>query len=198
MTDSPCQLAHRVSIPHEMVARIGTLDFGKFSRSDAEKRSAFGLPPGWNTFCIIVEATIHRVDITTSVRQEEKTMHDALELFSYERHGDTLVVMPVVNLSEFEFAHIEQEVRSLLEFLDTSRIANVVVDFQRTSYFGSTAISALLKLSEKVHEKHGAMVLCNLSKGEHEILDVANLESLWRIAASRQEAMDSLQPMAAK
>lgn len=125
-------------------------------------------------------------------------MQHPLELFSYERHGDTLVIVPVVNLSEFEFAHIEREVHSLLEFLDTVRIANVVVDFRRTNYFGSTALKALLKISEKVHEKHGTMVLCNLSEGEHEILDVTHLGSLWTIAASRDEALKSLQSVAAR
>lgn len=119
-------------------------------------------------------------------------MEHPFNLFAYERHGNTLVVVPVVNLSEFDFAVIDREVRSLLEFLETARVSNVVVDFQRTSYFGSTAIKALLRVDDLVREKHGTMLLCNLSAGEHQILDIAHLGSHWTIAGSREEALKSL------
>jgi anti-anti-sigma factor len=123
-------------------------------------------------------------------------MQHSVNLFSYERHGDTLVVVPAVNLSEFDFAVIDREVHSLLEFLEASRVSNVVVDFQHTSYFGSTAIKALLRIGDQVREKHGTMVLCNLSPGEHQILDVAHLGSHWTIAGSREEALKSLELVA--
>ena len=111
-------------------------------------------------------------------------MHSPIDLLELETTGETLIVRPVANLGEFEFEHIETEVRSLLKLLDDSGLRNVVVDFHRCAYFGSSAVSALIRIARTVRERGGEMVLSNLSKCEREVLDVLHLGELWTIKSS--------------
>ena len=111
-------------------------------------------------------------------------MHPPVDLFEHEQSGDTLTIRPVANLGEFEFEHIEAEVTGLLKLLDDTDIRNVVVDFHRCAYFGSSAVSALIRIAHAVRERGGEMVLSNLSKCEREVLDVLHLGELWTIKSS--------------
>ena len=111
-------------------------------------------------------------------------MHPPVDLLELETSGETLVVRPVANLGEFEFEHIETEVTRLLKLLDDAEIRNVVVDFHRCAYFGSSAVSALIRIAQTVRERGGEMVLSNLSKCEREVLDVLHLGEQWTIKSS--------------
>ena len=111
-------------------------------------------------------------------------MHPPVDLLEFERSGEVLIVRPVANLGEFEFEHIEAEVDGLLKLLDDADIRNVVVDFHRCAYFGSSAVSALIRMARAVRERGGEMVLSNLSKCECEVLDVLHLGDLWTIKSS--------------
>ena len=111
-------------------------------------------------------------------------MHPPVDLFEHEQTGETLIVRPVANLSEFEFEQIEVDVIRLLTLLEDPGIRNVVVDFHRCAYFGSAAVSALIRIARAVQESGGEMVLSNLSKCEHEVLDVMHLGDLWTIKGS--------------
>ena len=111
-------------------------------------------------------------------------MHSPVDLFELERSGATLIVRPFANLGEFEFGQIEAEVADLLKLLDQSDIRNVTVDFHRCAYFGSSAVSALIRIARAVRERGGEMVLSNLSKCEREVLDVLHLGELWTIRNS--------------
>ena len=58
------------------------------------------------------------------------------------------------------------------------------MDFHRCAYFGSSAVSALIRIAKTVRERGGEMVLSNLSKCEREVLDVLHLGELWTIKSS--------------
>ena len=108
-------------------------------------------------------------------------------VFEIEREGETIIVTPTVNLREFEF--VEANVNDVLEGLSDLSIKNLVMDFQRTDYFESSAFALFVKLWKTVAVRNGCMALCNLSKHEHEILSVTKFDMLWRICESRAEAM---------
>lgn len=111
-------------------------------------------------------------------------MHSPVDLFELDQSGSSLIVRPVANLGEFEFERIDAEITDLLQRLQDSDIRNVVVDFHRCAYFGSSAVSALLRIARAVRERGGEMVLSNLSKCEREVLDVLHLGELWTIRNS--------------
>jgi anti-anti-sigma factor len=107
--------------------------------------------------------------------------------FEIEREGSTLIVTPVVNLREFEY--VESNAKEVVAVLRDLSIKNLVIDFQRTDYFGSSALALFVKLWKMMTGRNGGMVFCNLSKHEHEILQVTKLDTLWTICESRAEAM---------
>src|SRR5450755_1832257 len=57
-------------------------------------------------------------------------------LFEIEREGETIIFTPVTNLSEVYELHA----REALDVLSDLSIKNLVMDFHKTDYFGSTTL----------------------------------------------------------
>jgi anti-anti-sigma factor len=110
-------------------------------------------------------------------------------LFEIDRDGPTIIVTPVTDLRELNYRQIEEETDELLTLLDGAAGRNVVVDFGRTDYFGSTALVCLLRIGERVRRNGGRMALCNLSDHQAEILRVTRLNHSWLLRPSRAEAV---------
>ena len=111
------------------------------------------------------------------------------KIFQTERQDDTIIVIPVLDLNEFEFQRIEAGAGAILRLLEDAHVKNVVVDFHRVDYFGSTALGFFVKLWKRARKKDGHMALCNVSEHEKEILKGTMLDNLWTICASREDAM---------
>jgi anti-anti-sigma factor len=108
-------------------------------------------------------------------------------IFQTERDGDTLVLTPKVNLSELEYAQSMTE--DVIALFADATIKNLVIDFHKTDYFGSTALGFFIRLWKRIQERKGRMVLCNLSDHEKEILQVTKLDECWPQVDSRAEAI---------
>jgi anti-anti-sigma factor len=108
-------------------------------------------------------------------------------LFEIEREGGTIIVTPVVNLGELEDMDLNAE--EVVEVLSDLSIKNLVMDFHKTDYFGSTALGLFVKLWKMVTARNGCMAFCNPSEHELEILHVTRLNTLWPICKSREQAM---------
>ena len=111
-------------------------------------------------------------------------------MFEIEREGETIIVTPTVNLREFEF--VEANVNDVIEVLSDLSIKNLVMDFQKSDYFGSSALAFFLKLWKTIKGRNGCMALCNLSEHQLEVLNVTKLDKLWPICDSRAEAMKTV------
>lgn len=112
--------------------------------------------------------------------------------FEVERQGDVLIVTPTGDLRELDFAQIEAGAETILERIERETVRNVVVDFQGTDYYGSTALGVFVKLWKRLCCHGGKMAFCNLSRHEHEILEITRLNSLWPICRSREEALTAV------
>lgn len=112
------------------------------------------------------------------------------DVFLLEREADTLILVPIVNLSELEYDEsVMQEVYALL--VDET-IKNLIIDFHRCEYFGSTALGFFVRLFKKIQMRSGHMAFCNLSEHEAEILRITRLDELWETRRSRAEAMKAV------
>jgi anti-anti-sigma factor len=120
-------------------------------------------------------------------------MVKASGVFEIEQNGDTLVVTPVTDLTEFACERIEVGSQELLGLLDQEHIENVVMDFHRTAYYGSTALGFFVRLWKRARSRNGRMAFCNVSEHEAEILKITGLDRLWLICPSRQEALEAVQ-----
>ena len=116
-------------------------------------------------------------------------MDSATNVFEIERQGDTVIVTPVRNLGEFAYQEVENEAATVLSLLDKGDVKNVVLDFQKTDHYGSTALGFFIKLLKRVRSLHGQMALCHVSAHELDILRLLKLDKVWPICASRDEAL---------
>jgi len=113
-------------------------------------------------------------------------------LFEMEDIGQTLIVTPRQNLRELDWPQIDAGMADVLDRLGEGAVRNVVLDFHRTDYYGSTALGYFLKLWKRVREHKGRMAFCRLSGHERDILEVAGLDRLWPVCASREEALQAI------
>jgi anti-anti-sigma factor len=114
------------------------------------------------------------------------------EIFEIEQEGDTIIVIPSVDLRELAYQRIEAGARRILELLNGTRIRNVVLDFHKTDYYGSTALGFFVNLWKRVRSRHGRVAFCNVSDHEKEILQITNLDHSWPICSSMREALEAV------
>lgn len=119
----------------------------------------------------------------------EVEMNATMGLFEVGQEGDTLLVSPTANLGELDCGQIESEGRGVLDLMANPSVRNVVLDFRRTDYCGSTALGLFLRLWKRVRGRGGRMAFCNVSEHEREILAVTKLDGLWPVCRSREEAL---------
>jgi anti-anti-sigma factor len=113
-------------------------------------------------------------------------------VFEVEQEGDALIVVPAVDLRELDFQRIEAGAKTILELLNGGGVKNVVLDFHKTDYYGSTALGFFLKLWTRARKRNGRMAFCNVSAHEKEILQATRLDHVWPICASRREALEAV------
>jgi anti-anti-sigma factor len=113
-------------------------------------------------------------------------------IFAVERAGDALVVTPQADLRELAFPQLEAGAREVFDLLGSGAARNVVQDFRRTDYYGSTALEFFVRLWKRVRERGGQMAFCNVSAHEQEVLRLTNLDRLWPLCPSREAALEAV------
>jgi anti-anti-sigma factor len=110
-------------------------------------------------------------------------------LFAIRREENAVVLTPQRDLSEFEFAQIDVEAAELMGRIAKEGGTNVIVDFSKIEYSGSSALSFFTRLFNNTRLRGGEMAFCNVSSGEREVLRITRLDTLWPICESLEEAM---------
>jgi anti-anti-sigma factor len=110
-------------------------------------------------------------------------------IFQVEQEGDTVVVIPAVDLRELEYQWIEAGAQRILDLLNGPGVTNVVMDFHKTDYYGSTALAFFVKVWMRVSRQKGHMAFCNVSDHEREILRITGLDHCWPVCSTRAEAL---------
>src|SRR5215204_1573608 len=91
----------------------------------------------------------------TTLRTERKiVMNHSTSIIEVERVGQVIVLTPQRDLRELEFRAIREELCALAE---DPTVIQVVMDFQRTDYMGSTALGMLVHLGKKVRQRGGGL-----------------------------------------
>ena len=117
----------------------------------------------------------------------DKTRHH--KVFLAELHGDTLLVIPQGDAAGFRDSDIAREHKVLMELVDDPRVANVLVDFGRSNYFGSTVIGAIHNLGIKIRAGGGKLGICDASDEMRETLRTLRLDGIWQQYDSLKAAL---------
>lgn len=116
-------------------------------------------------------------------------MSTAAGQFELVRDGDCLIVIPTSDLRESIFEPNNEGTTAILAALDDATARHIVWDFRHTQTFGSTALGFFVKIWRRVCLRRGRMAFCNLTQYEKEILHVTQLNQLWLLCDSLEDAV---------
>jgi anti-sigma B factor antagonist len=112
--------------------------------------------------------------------------------FRIDRHGDLAVIVPSPEVESMSETLIQQAAQLVLAPLKADPPAGLVIDLSHVDYFGSVFLSFLLRCYTPIKMHGSEMVLAGVSPRIRELLRLTNLDTLWAIYDSRQEALDAL------
>ncbi len=106
--------------------------------------------------------------------------------FHVNREGDVTVLdvdgqLIVGNRQELKKAVLDELEKGERKFL---------VDFTNTGYIDSSGLGVLVSLSKKIREQDGELRLASLNEDLRTLFELTKLDTLFRIADSREEALE--------
>lgn len=113
-------------------------------------------------------------------------------IFIREVQGIALILCPHSPLNTLNEAEITAETLELLEVINHSPAANLIVDLQQEEYLVSAFLGAVVRLWKRVGERGGRLVMCNVSDKVFQILRATKLHTSWPIHGSREDALHAL------
>src|SRR5689334_18490825 len=112
--------------------------------------------------------------------------------FQIERHGEIAVVIPSPKAEEMHETLIEQAAKLVVNSLREDPPAGIVVDLSHVNYFGSVFVSFLLRCHMLAKKQGSEVVLAGASEPARELLHVLDLQTIWALYKTRQEAIEAL------
>lgn len=113
-------------------------------------------------------------------------------LFQTERHGETLVAVPLQTVVSLDEADVRAELDELIVQLSQPGVKNLVVDFGQADHFGSSMLTTMQSVWRRVYAQHGRMGLCNVSAAAREVLKLVKLDGRWPVFTSRDDALAAM------
>jgi len=107
--------------------------------------------------------------------------------FEVKKEGDVTVLDVEGQLIVGNRQELKQKVLDELE----SGEKRFLIDFDRTGYIDSSGLGVLVSLSKKIREQGGELRLANLNEDLRTLFELTKLDTLFRIANSREEALSS-------
>ncbi len=119
-----------------------------------------------------------------------ETTHD--QSFRIERHGEIAVVIPSSKVEELHETLIAQAAKIVVNSLKEDPPAGIVIDLSHVNYVGSVFVSFLLRCHMLAKKQGSEIVLAGASEPARELLHLLDLETIWAIYKTRQEAIHAL------
>jgi anti-anti-sigma factor len=114
------------------------------------------------------------------------------QIFARETLGSTVILNPLIHLGSLNEPEISLETQELLDFLNRSASANLVIDLANGDYLGTSMLGAIIKLWKRVSQRGGRLALCNVSESVVQVLRVTKLQTVWPIYATREQALTAI------
>ena len=108
--------------------------------------------------------------------------------FQMERLGEVTVVDVEGQLIVGNRQKLKEKVLEQLE----NGARKFVIDFSNTGYIDSSGLGVLVSLSKKIREQGGELRLADLNEDLRTLFELTKLDTLFKIADSRREAMVDL------
>jgi anti-anti-sigma factor len=112
--------------------------------------------------------------------------------FEVAQQGDTMILTPQTDMGELNADRINSGMKHVLALLNNSSVKNIVLDFHKSGYYGSTALGFFIRMWRTISLRKGRMAFCNLSANAQDTLKVMKLDCLWDICTSREDALQTV------
>jgi anti-anti-sigma factor len=122
----------------------------------------------------------------------EVRMEPTNGFFEIVQQGDTIILTPQTDMGELNADRINSGMKHVLALLNDSSVKNIVLDFHKSGYYGSTALGFFVRLWRTISVRKGRMGFCNLSENGKDVLKVMKLDTLWDISTSREDALQKV------
>ena len=106
--------------------------------------------------------------------------------FSVSHHGDVAIIDVEGQLVVSNRQDLKQRVLDEVEKGTTK----VLVDFAHAGYIDSSGLGVLVSLAKRLRELGGDLRLANLNEDLLTLFELTKLDSLFRIATSRDQAVE--------
>ena len=90
-------------------------------------------------------------------------------------------------LDEVNIQAISEEITGLISLADTPRI---LINFTNVDHLSSAALGALITINKKIKDKSGELRLANIDPQIYEIFKITQLNSLFNIHETADEAIE--------
>ena len=104
-----------------------------------------------------------------------------------------LLVSSTVNMGELDYVKLAPHFEKTIQLFSDHDLKSVVMDLTRTNYLGSSTIEWFVRFWKRVSARNGTLVFCGISPNEREILKATQLEKLWTIYDTLEEAISGAQ-----
>ena len=106
-----------------------------------------------------------------------------------EPSDDTLILSAVSSINMLLDVEVREECDLLVEQLSHHSATNLVIDLGAVDHFGSVILELMVDLWKHIKTGTGKFVVCNVPAVGKQVLRVTNLDTLWTILPSREEAL---------
>jgi anti-anti-sigma factor len=103
-----------------------------------------------------------------------------------------MILTPQTDMGELNADRINSGMKQVLAVLNNSSVKNIVLDFHKSGYYGSTALGFFIRMWRTISLRKGRMAFCNLSANAQDTLKVMKLDCLWDICTSREDALHTV------
>ena len=112
--------------------------------------------------------------------------------FRLEFHGNVVIITPSGDVEQMRWDLVEQAADIVMEPLSRFAVPLIVFDLGEVNYFGSVFLALLLRCHKFVRSRGGELVLCRASPTARELLLYTNLDTIWAIYDTREQALEAL------
>jgi anti-anti-sigma factor len=123
------------------------------------------------------------------MKQKETDPSPVIEI---ERHGDIAIITPASEVEAMSWEVMPLAAQIVLAPLKKEPATAVIFDLSRVTFFGSMFLSLLLRCHTLVKQQGGEMVICGVSEQARDLLRLTNLDTLWALYDTREQAIQAL------
>jgi anti-anti-sigma factor len=111
------------------------------------------------------------------------------QLFSTYCRDQALVVAPTESIGSLHAVGVRKVAEGLMAEVHAAGVKKVVFDMSRADYFGSQVIELMIVVWRRLAAEQGTLTFCRMSPAAREMMHIVNLDSIWRIYDTLDEAL---------